>query len=160
MFLKRMLYVLVIALVAIDQGTKWLAETNLPLQSPVEVVPYFSLYLTYNTGIAFSMLAWLGRWGLVGLTVIIISVMLYLWQRVPKHHQLALLGFALIIAGAGGNLIDRVYHGHVIDFFLFHTDSWAFAVFNVADSFITIGAIAIIIDEVFSFGRKPDQPIS
>jgi len=67
--------------------------------------------------------------------------------------------FAMVISGAVGNLIDRVTQGHVIDFFLLHTENWAFAVFNVADAFITVGAIAIIIDELLSLrGQKISAP--
>ena len=159
MRLKKMLFTLVLILVAIDQFTKWLAETNLPFQEAVSIAPLFSLYLTYNTGIAFSMLNWAGSTGLVIVALIIIGFMLYLWSKVQEDHQLAHLGFALVIAGAVGNLIDRVTQGHVIDFFLFHTENWAFAVFNVADAFITVGAIAIIVDELFSFagGKSPSN---
>jgi signal peptidase II len=157
MRLKGKLYVLVLVLIAIDQLSKWSAEANLPFQQPVDVVPFFSLYLTYNTGVAFSMLSWFGSYGLIALTAIVTIILIVLWQRVPRHHQLTLLGFAFVIAGAIGNLIDRVSYGHVIDFFLFHTQSWAFAVFNVADAFITIGAAAIIIDELFSSRTRRAQ---
>ncbi len=154
MRLKKLLFTLVLFLTAVDQVTKWLAETRLPFQEAVSVIPFFSLYRTYNTGIAFSMLDWAGSTGLVVVALVIIALMLYLWSKVSADQQLAHLGFALVIAGAIGNLIDRVTHGHVIDFFLFHTENWAFAVFNVADAFITMGAIAIIIDELFSLGGK------
>ena len=163
MRLKKLLFIVVLFLTAVDQVTKWLAETSLPFQEAVSIVPFFSLYRTYNTGIAFSMFDWAGSTGLVIVALIIIALMLYLWSKVTDDHQLAHLGFALVIAGAIGNLIDWLTHGHVIDFFLFHTESWAFAVFNVADAFITIGAIAIIVDELFSLGDKksatesPDQ---
>jgi len=155
---KSNLYILVLILIAIDQISKWIAEANLAFQQPFNIVPLFSLYLTYNDGVAFSMLSWLGSYGLIALTTIVTIVLVVVWQRVPRHHQLTLLGFAFVIAGAIGNLIDRVSYGHVIDFFLFHTQSWAFAVFNVADAFITIGAVAIIIDELFSSRtRRPED---
>ncbi len=54
----------------------------------------------------------------------------------------------MIIAGALGNLFDRFLYGHVVDYILFHTGTWSFAVFNLADSFITIGAGCVIIDEL------------
>lgn len=158
--MKKILIILVVALVAIDQFTKWLATEHLPFQEAVDVVPFFSLFLTHNFGIAFSMLSWLGSSGLILMTLVIIGFMIYLWRKVPPHQQLASLGFALVISGAMGNLIDRVSLGYVVDFFLLHTDSWAFAVFNVADSFITVGAIAIIADELFSFGGKLPSPKS
>lgn len=152
--MTRAMALLVIFLVAFDQLTKWLAVTYLPFHQDVAIVPFFSLYLTYNTGVAFSMLSGFGSSGLVVMTVAITLFMLYLWRKVPASQQLASLGFALVVSGAIGNLIDRVSQGHVVDFFLFHTQTWAFAVFNVADSFITLGAIAIIVDELMLLRKK------
>lgn len=156
--MKKFLIVFVIVLVAIDQLSKWLATTHLPFHETVDVIPFFSLYLTHNKGVAFSMLSWIGSGGLIILTLAIIVFMVFLWNKVPRHQQLALLGFAFVIAGALGNLIDRISFGYVIDYFLVHTDTWAFAVFNVADSFITLGAIAIIADEVLSMRGKKEPP--
>ena len=157
MGMKRRLYVLVLALIAIDQLTKFWVEETLVYHQPVEVMPFFSLFRTHNTGVAFSMLSWLGSPGLIIMTMIIIALLVWVWQRVPKNQQLTLLGFAFVIGGAIGNLIDRMYHGHVVDFFLFHTQTWAFAVFNMADAFISIGFVAIIIGEIFSSRRAPRQ---
>lgn len=148
--MKKALIIVVVFLVAVDQLSKIWVESALPFHEAVPVIPFFSLYRTHNTGIAFSMLDWLGAAGLSFMTVLIIGFMIYLWRGVPRHKQLASLGFALVIAGALGNLIDRVTQGHVIDFFLVHTQTWAFAVFNLADSYITIGAICIIVDEIVS----------
>ncbi len=63
----------------------------------------------------------------------------------------------MIIAGALGNIIDRLTYGYVVDYILFYTQTWSFAVFNLADSFITIGAIFIVIDEIIQH-RKPKPP--
>ncbi len=153
--MRKVLIIFLFVLVIIDQLTKWFASEHLPFQEPVNIFPMFSLYLTYNKGIAFSMLTWLGSGGLIALSAVIIGFMIYLWKQVPRHQQLALLGFTFVIAGALGNLIDRITQGYVVDFFLFHTQSWAFAVFNVADGFITIGAICIIIEEFMAWRQKP-----
>lgn len=159
MKLKKTLFTLLLVFIALDQLSKRWVESNLPFQEAISVLPMFSLYRTYNTGIAFSMLDWAGSGGLILLTAVIIGFMVFLWYKVEAHKQLAHLGFALVISGAIGNLIDRVTQGHVIDFFLFHTENWAFAVFNVADAFITVGAIAIIIDELLSSrGQKKPAP--
>ena len=159
MRLGKLLFTIVFVLVVIDQISKWLVETNLPFQQPVDVITFFSLFRTYNLGVAFSMLSWVGNGGLIALTLLIIGFMGYLWSKVESHQQLAHLGFALVVAGALGNLIDRVTQGHVIDFLLVHTETWAFAVFNIADSYITVGAIAIVIEELFSIGQKKSQNI-
>ena len=150
---------LIVLLIVIDQLSKWLAVLHLPFNEAVSIVPFFSLYLTHNTGVAFSMLTWLGPNGLTALTGIIVLVMFYLWWRTAREQWLASLGFALIIGGAIGNIIDRGRLGYVIDYFLVHTETWAFAVFNVADSFITIGAIAIIAQELLSMRKPSSKPI-
>ncbi|MDD9909906.1 MAG: signal peptidase II [Ahrensia sp.] len=158
MKLRRTLFIIVFALVIVDQLTKYVAETTLEFGVLTPIAPVFSLVLAYNKGVAFSALSWVGNTGLIVMTLVILAGLYWLWRKVPVHKQLAHLGFALIFAGAIGNLIDRMARGQVVDFFYFHTQNWAFAVFNVADSFITIGAIAIIIDELFS-GRsgEPDR---
>jgi signal peptidase II len=79
---------------------------------------------------------------------------LYLATRTPAAHVLARIGFALIIGGAVGNLIDRAVYGHVIDYILFHTPVWSFAVFNLADAFISVGAALIVFDELIGWRRE------
>jgi signal peptidase II len=56
----------------------------------------------------------------------------------------------MIIAGALGNIIDRFIYGHVVDYVLFYTQTWSFAVFNLADSFISVGAVLILVDEILA----------
>jgi signal peptidase II len=116
-----------------------------------------ALYRTYNLGVAFSMLSGMDGWFIVGMRLIIVAFVLYLWHRTAKDRWLAHLGYALIIAGAIGNLIDRFAYGHVIDYILFHTETWSFAVFNLADSFITVGAGCVILDEMLQKPKKPDR---
>jgi signal peptidase II len=152
--MKKVLIVVVVALIIFDQFTKWLAAKFLPVHESVEIMPFFSLYLTYNKGVAFSFLSGMGSNGLVLLTLAITVFMIFLWRKVPADQQLASLGFALVISGALGNLMDRTSQGHVVDFFLVHTQTWAFAVFNVADSYITLGAIAIIAEELLLLRQK------
>lgn len=152
---RSTMFIIVFLLVIVDQLSKWLAENRLPFDVTQPVMPFFSLHLTYNKGVAFSFLSWVGSAGLIILTIVILAGIYWLWRKVPRDKQLAHLGFAFVFAGATGNLIDRLARGQVVDFFLFHTENWAFAVFNVADAFITVGAIAIIIDELFS---KPEKP--
>lgn len=144
-----------VAAVALDQLIKYLVETRLIMHEMVEVVPYLALYRTYNTGIAFSMFSWVGDRGLMLLSVLVIAFVLYLAVNSHPTHRLARLGFALIIGGAVGNLIDRGVYGHVIDYILFHTPVWSFAVFNLADAFISVGAAAVVLQEFL--GRKTPQ---
>ncbi|PZM12168.1 signal peptidase II [Rhizobium tubonense] len=134
--------------VILDQIVKTAVDRFLPLQEAVPVVPMLALYRTYNVGVAFSMLSGMDGWLIVGMRLVIVVFVLWLWRRSEEDRWLAHLGFALIIAGALGNLVDRFLYGHVIDYILFHTETWSFAVFNLADSFITVGAAAVILDEL------------
>jgi signal peptidase II len=141
------LFFIVVA-VLIDQVVKIAVDHYLPLQEVVPVIPMLALYRTYNLGVAFSMLSGMDGWFIVGMRLVIVAFVIWLWHRTAKDRWIAHLGYALIIAGAIGNLVDRFAYGHVIDYILFYTESWSFAVFNLADSFITIGAGCVILDEL------------
>lgn len=147
--------VLVVVAIALDQWIKYLVETRLNLQELVEVVPFLALYRTYNTGIAFSMLDSFGDTGLIVVSIVVVAFVLYLAAKTTPGQGLARIGFALIVGGALGNVIDRAIYGHVIDYILFHTPVWSFAVFNLADAFITVGAVAVIFDEFIGWRREP-----
>lgn len=144
---------IVFALLA-DQIVKLLVEAYLPLQEMVPVIPFVALYRTYNLGVAFSMLSGMEGWFIVSMRLVIVAFVLWLWRKTAPERSFAHLGFALIVAGAAGNLLDRFFYGHVIDYILFHTDTWSFAVFNLADSFITIGAAFVILDEILHARSK------
>ena len=147
--------VLTIAAVALDQWIKHLVEIGLPMQQAVEIVPFLALFRTYNTGIAFSMLSSFGDVGLIVVSIAVAGFVLYLASRTHPRQVLARAGFALIVGGAVGNLIDRAVYGHVIDYVLFHTPVWSFAVFNLADAFITVGAALVVLDEFIAWRRDP-----
>jgi signal peptidase II len=141
------LSLIVIASVILDQAIKRLVETRLTMEELVPVLPFLGLYRTWNIGVAFSKLSNIGPNALVVMTLLIIAFVGWLWSRVGAEKRYARLGFALIIGGAIGNLIDRVFLGHVIDYILFHTPFWSFAVFNLADALISVGALFILIQE-------------
>lgn len=145
---------LIVALLIVDQLTKIAVDHYLPLQEPVHLLPVLALYRTYNTGVAFSMFDETPGYLIVGLRLAIVAFVSWLWVRTPASRWIAHLGFVLVIAGAFGNLLDRFLYGHVIDFVLFHLGTWSFAVFNLADSFITVGAVLIGFDEIFGSGEK------
>jgi signal peptidase II len=144
--------------IALDQWIKQLVETRLSMHEMVDIVPFLALYRTYNTGIAFSMFAWVGDRGLIALSLAVIAFVLYLAAKSDPHHIVGRVGFALIVSGAIGNIIDRALYGHVIDYILFHTPVWSFAVFNLADAFISVGAVAVVLQEFF--GRAPPDDAS
>ncbi|MEO0496572.1 MAG: signal peptidase II [Pseudomonadota bacterium] len=140
--------------IIVDQICKWFVEADLPYGEPVGLLPFISLYRTWNEGIAFSLFAGLDELFLIILALIVLLFVTYLWWSVEPKRWLSRLGFALIWGGAVGNLIDRIWHGHVIDFILVHTQTWSFAIFNTADSFISVGAAAVVLDEVLMWWRS------
>jgi signal peptidase II len=142
------IFVFIVVAVVIDQLVKLWVERYLPLEEDVQLLPMLALHRIYNLGVAFSMLSGMNGWFIVGMRLVIVAFVLWLWRRTGKNRWLAHLGFALIIAGALGNLVDRFVYGHVIDYIRFHTENWSFAVFNLADSFISVGAAAVILDEL------------
>ncbi|WFP78172.1 signal peptidase II [Mesorhizobium sp. WSM4906] len=151
---------LVVVAIALDQWIKQLAENGLAFQEKVDLLPFLALFRTYNTGIAFSMFSSFGDTGLVVIAALVVAFVLYLAVRTPAGHVIARIGFALIVGGALGNLIDRAVYGHVIDYILFHTPVWSFAVFNLADAFISVGAALVVFDELIGWRRetKPQDP--
>jgi signal peptidase II len=156
-YLSRPLTAVIVIIVAVilDQAIKIAVENYLPMHEAVPVMPFLALFRTYNLGVAFSLLSGMEREFIIGMRIVIVAFVIWLWRRTPVTRTFAHTGFALIIAGAIGNLIDGLVYGHVIDYILFHTESWSFAVFNLADSFITIGAGLVILDELVGT-RKSD----
>jgi signal peptidase II len=151
------------AVVAVDQATKWAIVQWVPLYGTVPINEFMNLTHQQNTGAAFSFLADAGgwqRWFFVVLaSVVSLVLIVWLW-RLRKENQLALSGgLALVLGGAVGNLIDRVWLGYVTDFIQVWFGSWAFPSFNVADSAITVGATLLIIDALFLSGRQEEAPV-
>ena len=141
-----------VGVVVLDQLTKWLAVEYL---IPVGTVPIIkdALHLTYveNPGAAFGMMQ-NSRWiFLLVSTVAIIAIIIYLIKFAPKN-KLALLSLAFILGGGIGNMIDRVALGYVVDFIDFRLIN--FAVFNVADSFVCVGAALLIIYVLLIDGKE------
>lgn len=134
-------------ILALDQLTKLLALHYLELYQPVEVLPFFSLTLAFNTGAAFSFLSQAGGWQqvLFALVAIGVSVMLLSWlYQLQRDDKLSALAITSILGGAFGNLIDRLNRGYVVDFFDFYWYSYHWPIFNVADIAISMGAALYI----------------
>lgn len=137
-----LLIAIMVGIVALDQLTKWLAVIYL---QPVDTVPIWQdvLHLTYaeNRGAAFGIFS-NSRWiFMVFSTVAIVGLLIYLIFFRPKSRYVQIT-LALIIGGGIGNMIDRILLGYVIDFIDFTLIN--FAIFNVADSFVTVGAFMLM----------------
>ncbi|WP_243140653.1 signal peptidase II [Pelistega ratti] len=145
--------ILAIILIALDQASKLYVEHTFEFAERVNVLPFFDFILIYNTGAAFSIGAEAGgwqRWLFIALAFGACAFIIYL-LKTHKEQPFFCFALSLILAGAAGNLIDRIAYGHVIDFLLFYWEDWQFyfPAFNLADCFITIGATLIIIEELF-----------
>ena len=129
---------IIIGSIWLDQLTKWLAVTLLQGNPSVPIIPeVFQLTYLENPGAAFGMLQ-NNRWVfLIVSTVGILAVFLYLLMKRPASKLLC-LSLSFIVGGGIGNMIDRVLLGYVVDFFDFCLIN--FAIFNVADSFVCVGA--------------------
>lgn len=135
-----------VLLVVVDQLTKhWIAQ-HLTLEgAPIPILGHvLELFYVQNTGVAFSLLA--GKAVLFLFIAVAIGVIGWMYWRMRENGSLLLkLCFGLILGGAVGNLIDRVSHGYVVDFIHFQIppDIFNFAVFNVADSGISVGVVLL-----------------
>jgi len=148
-----------VLLLVADQASKYWVLNSLKLGDfgTVALLPFLNFTLVWNQGISMSLPVgdWIGKWGIVLLTGAV-TLWLVNWLRTtPRKFEATAL--ALIIGGAIGNLIDRFQHGAVVDFIHFHTGSYSFYVFNVADSTISIGAVLLLFDGLRESRKGPKK---
>lgn len=127
----------------VDQLVKQIVELQIDFQDFIGLLPFLALYRAHNTGIAFSLGDRIGSLVLIAATLAVTALVLGLWRNATEGGRLATIGFALIIGGALGNLIDRVWHGYVIDFLFLHWGERGFFIFNLADVALTIGPVIL-----------------
>ena len=136
------------SIVIADQITKFWIHKNLAFMTYLDIFPFFKIVHFQNKGAAFSFLhdaAGWQRYFLITVSMIAIVVIPFFIKK-NKKEPLALWSFTFILAGAIGNLIDRIYYGYVIDFIYLYVNDFYWPAFNIADSFITIGAFLLIFD--------------
>jgi len=135
-------------IVVADQVTKYAVVQYFAVNNTVAVTSFLNLLLVYNPGAAFSFLSdaagW-QRWFFVSIALIASAWIVYLLREYPNQRLFA-LALSLVLAGAVGNVIDRILFGAVVDFLDFHAYGWHWPAFNVADSAITCGALLLIWD--------------
>lgn len=148
---------LTLAVLIADQYTKYLIVENFALYDSITLLPYLDFMRLHNEGVAFSFFAsgsgW-QRWFFSALGLAVATVILIWLRKLPAQGQhLLAAGLSCIVGGALGNVTDRVFRGHVIDFIRVHYESAYFPAFNVADSAITIGAALLILDTLRQSGK-------
>jgi signal peptidase II len=148
---------LVALVIAVDQLSKLWIVNHMAYGGVRVLLPVLDITLRYNRGAAWSMLdsasGW-QRWLFSGLAVVVgVGLLVWLRRINGRTQKLLALSLSLILAGALGNLIDRLHSGQVVDFILAHWHDAQFPAFNVADSAITVGAALMLLD-AFSDGRR------
>jgi len=147
---------LALLIIVVDQMTKVWFDSVLSYGERWPILPFFDFTLLYNTGAAFSFLAggegW-QRWLFTAIAGIATIVIIRLLWKSPGQ-TLFCASLTCILGGAVGNAIDRLLHGHVVDFLLFYWQDWYFPAFNVADIAITVGAALLLLDELLRWRRE------
>lgn len=149
------------ATVLLDQASKlWLLfGTDIRLTWPWKITPFMDFTVVWNRGISYGLFQQesdMGRWFLAGFKLVV-AVFLTLWLRKAESRMEA-VGIGLIIGGAIGNAIDRIWHGAVFDFVHLHWGDFSWYVFNVADAAIVFGVIAMLIGQFFPKALAPEKP--
>lgn len=149
---------LAILAIAIDQATKSAALAQLVQAAPVPVFPGFNLTLGFNEGASFGMLSGVmaGKpWAMVALTGAITLGLAVLALRARNPCEAA--GFALVVGGSLGNIVDRLGQGAVTDFLDFYWHDWHWPAFNIADVAITIGSGLVLLSALPAFRKTHEH---
>lgn len=149
-----------VLVIVLDQLSKAWVLSSLPEYTAIPVIEgVWNWYRTYNTGAAFSFLSDAGGWQKYFFVVLAVAIsgLLAAWlRRTARGDWKTALPYALVIGGALGNVIDRLLHGHVVDFIQWHWQEHYWPAFNLADSAIVAGAVGIAL--VGLFATPPAKP--
>ncbi len=147
-YVKYLSWMLVALVVLSDQTTKWLVVAHFDHGQTVSYLPFLSVTLAFNHGIAFGELSALHDWQSLLLLMSIMAVVIGLavWlARLDKSNAWLSFALSFILGGAVGNLIDRLNYGYVIDFIDFNWGEWHWFIFNVADIAISMGVAMMLL---------------
>ena len=141
--------------ILLDQLTKYIAFIVLFKEKQVLIINhYLNFRPVWNDGISFGMLQGYGNFGRISFIIIATSISLWIILYSRKLNIIGFVGYNMIAGGALGNVIDRLIHGKVIDFIDFHYKEYHWPTFNMADSFIFIGVLLFIYNELTVFKGK------
>ena len=154
-------FLVVLVILALDQITKQWAINELVHGVPEPVFPWLNWTLLFNRGAAFSLFADAGGWQrhlLSGVSILVASVLSVMLCRLPAKQCLQSASLLLVLAGALGNLVDRLRLGEVTDFIQVHYAGWYFPAFNLADAAITLGVIGLLWMELTHWRTARKKP--
>ncbi len=145
-----------LGVILLDQATKYWAMVSLDYQQPMRILSVLDFRLVYNTGAAYGLFGQSSGWHIYALSAIsiVVSIVLTVWLlRLQPYSRSQACALALLIGGALGNVIDRIRLHYVIDFISVHWGFHYFAIFNVADAAVTVGAVLLMVNLLF-FNRQ------
>ena len=135
--------------VVLDQATKALVQSSMQLHQTIRLGPFVDLVYLRNPGAAFSLLrdapAFVRLPLFVGVTIVVAGALVAYLRSTPPEQTWIITALGAILGGAVGNLICRVRYGEVVDFVFLHWRDWYWPAFNVADTAISLGAVAIVL---------------
>lgn len=150
-------YLIALFVIALDQWTKWLIVKNMEIGESIEIINGF-LYITShrNKGAA---------WGILQnqmvffymITIIVVVAIIYYMQKYAKQNAMFAIALSLMLGGAIGNFIDRLFRKEVVDFIHTYIFGYNFPIFNIADSSLTIGVILLFIYFLFFEEKKQKE---
>ncbi len=142
------LWVLTLVVLILDRVSKlFISKVMIVGETRVVIDDFFRITYVQNTGAAFSILQ-NGRWLLIGLGVLVVGLLVWYLQKNRPQKRIDTWGYAFLLGGTIGNLIDRLWFGYVIDFLDFELGGYQFAIFNIADIGIVLGVMMLIIGTV------------
>ena len=146
-------------ILAADQLSKYLVLNHvLEITRIIPVTPFFNIVEAWNTGISFSMFSNGGFWGMIALCIVaLVIVAALIWWLKGEKHAPSQVALGMIIGGALGNIIDRIRFGAVFDFLDVYWGDYHWPAFNIADSFISIGAVLLIIYSFINSRKKENS---
>jgi signal peptidase II len=156
-------YSIAIAVFALDRLAKWLVETRLSLADTYTVVPgFFDIVRAQNRGVAFgifneSTFEWRTTLLVLVSAVAVVVVSAIIWKA-RQIDSLSFWGFALILGGAAGNLLDRIQTGRVTDFLDFYIRDYHWPAFNVADSALVVGCGLLLLGSLLPQRQAANVP--
>ena len=156
-FKKKMFLIgIIAAIVALDQWSKWKIKTSYDLYHSEPIIQDF-FHFTYvtNDGMAFGLSFPGGQQVLLFVTLALTGVIIWMLWKEKNSHNLIRYGLSFILAGAIGNMIDRVLYGKVVDFLDIMVGDFHWYIFNVADSAVTTGMILFILHTILIGEKKP-----
>lgn len=141
--------------IVLDQASKQMITAAFKLGESLRMTSFFDLVLVFNRGAAFSFLSDAGgwqRWFFIVLALVISTWIVFMLARHAEERLLS-AALALVLGGAVGNVIDRLWHGAVVDFLSFHLEGYYWPAFNLADSAISVG-VALMLWQQLAQGKS------